>query len=108
MEVTGRIVAIMDKQSGDSERGHWERQNFVVEYFADPRDRYSKRMVFSVFGADRLQKFNIQMGVEYVINFDIDANESRKAPGQWFNDIQAWKVEPTQAQQPTDNPSELI
>lgn len=111
MEFTGRIIFVGEKQSGDTERGHWERQSFTLEYFADPRDRYSKCMAFSVFGADRLAKFNIQKDKEYVVSFDIDAREYK---GAWYNDIQAWNVVPVNADVNTsgtvaqDNASSLI
>ncbi len=46
-------------------------------------------MVFSVFGADRLQRFNIQVGQEVNVSFDIDAHEYN---GRWFNSIRAFDV----------------
>ena len=46
-------------------------------------------MVFSVFGADRLQRFNIQVGQEINVSFDIDAHEYN---GRWFNSIRAFDV----------------
>ena len=93
-------MAILPKRSGDTEHGHWESQQYVLEYFADPRDRYAKRLLFTVFGADKIASFDIKQGVEYNVSFDIDANESKKNAGQWFVEIRAWKVEPTNAAQP--------
>ena len=46
-------------------------------------------MVFSVFGADRLERFNIQVGQEVTVSFDIDAHEYN---GRWFNNIRAFDV----------------
>ena len=46
-------------------------------------------MVFSVFGADRLARFNIQVGQEVMVSFDIDAHEYN---GRWFNNIRAFDV----------------
>ena len=46
-------------------------------------------MVFSVWGADRLQRFNIQVGQEVLVSFDIDAREYQ---GRWFNSIRAFDV----------------
>ena len=42
-----------------------------------------------VFGEDRLQRFNIQVGQEVNIAFDIDAHEYN---GRWFNSIRAYDV----------------
>ena len=46
-------------------------------------------MVFSVFGAERLQRFNIKANNEVTVFFDIDAHEYQ---GRWFNDIRAFDV----------------
>ena len=46
-------------------------------------------MVFSVFGADRIARFNIQVGQEVMVSFDIDAHEYQ---GRWFNSIRAYDV----------------
>ena len=46
-------------------------------------------MVFSVFGDDRIQRFNIQVGQEVTVSFDIDAHEYN---GRWFNSIRAFDV----------------
>ena len=47
-------------------------------------------MCFDVFGADKIEQFNIQMGEELTVSFDIDA---RQWQDRWFNSIRAWKVE---------------
>jgi len=46
-------------------------------------------MVFDVFGAERLQRFNIKSGDEVTVSFDIDAHEYQ---GRWFNNIRAFDV----------------
>ena len=46
-------------------------------------------MVFTVFGADRLQRFNIQIGQTVLVAFDVDAHEWN---GRWFTDIRAFDV----------------
>ena len=43
-----------------------------------------------VFGADKIEQFNIQMGEELTVSFDVDA---RQWNDRWFNSIRAWKVE---------------
>jgi hypothetical protein len=46
-------------------------------------------LVFTVFGADRLQRFNIQIGQTVLVAFDIDAHEWN---GRWFTDVRAFDV----------------
>ena len=59
---------------------------------------YPKRMVFEVFGEDRIRSFNIQNGQDVVVSFEIDAHEYQ---GRWFNEVRAWNVRPVGQQQPT-------
>lgn len=85
MELQGKIIAVMPEKSGVSARGEWKAQDYVVE----THDAYPKKMVFSVFGADRISRFNIQAGQEVTVSFDIDAHEYQ---GRWFNSIRAFDV----------------
>ena len=85
MELQGRIIAAMPERSGVSARGEWKAQDFVLE----THDAYPRKMVFGVFGADRLARFNIQVGQEVSVSFDIDAHEYQ---GRWFNSIRAFDV----------------
>lgn len=90
MELQGRIIAAMPERSGVSARGEWKAQDFVLE----THDSYPRKMVFGVFGADRLARFNIQVGQEVSVSFDIDAHEYQ---GRWFNSIRAFDVRPVDA-----------
>jgi len=85
MELQGKIIAALPARSGVSARGEWKSQDFVVE----THDNFPRKMVFSVFGQDRLDRFNIQIGQEVTVSFDIDAHEYQ---GRWFNNIRAWDV----------------
>lgn len=86
MELQGKVIAALPERSGVSQRGEWKSQEFVIETH-DPQ--YPRKLVFTVFGADRLQRFNIQIGQEVLVAFDIDAHEWN---GRWFNDIRAYDV----------------
>ena len=88
MELQGKIIAALPAKSGTSARGEWKAQDFVIETI---EDRFPRKMVFSVFGEDRLQRFNIQVGQNVTVAFDIDAHEYQ---GRWFNSIRAYDVRP--------------
>ena len=75
----------MPERSGVSQRGEWKSQDYVIE----THDAYPRKMVFGVFGADRISRFNIQIGQEVTVSFDIDAHEYQ---GRWFNNIRAFDV----------------
>ncbi len=87
MELAGKVIAVLEPRGGVSKSGNeWKVQEYVIE----THDQYPRRMCFDVFGADKIQQFNIQVGEELNVSFDIDAREWQ---GRWFNSIRAWKVD---------------
>ena len=87
MELAGKVIAVLEPRGGVSKNGNeWKVQEYVIE----THDQYPRRRCFDVFGADKIQQFNIQVGEELNVFFDIDAREWQ---GRWFNSIRAWKVE---------------
>ena len=60
------------------------------QYVLEVPGMYPKRMVFEVFGEERIRSFNIQNGQEVVVSFEIDAHEFN---GRWFNDIRAFNIQ---------------
>ena len=85
MELQGKVIAALNVRTGTSARGEWKAQDFVIE----THESYPRKMAFTVFGEDRLQRFNIQIGQEVNVSFDIDAHEYQ---GRWFNSIRAFDV----------------
>ena len=87
MDLTGKIIAILPASSGVSARtgNPWMSQDYVIEM----PGQFPRRMLFRVFGEDRIKMFNIQPGEEVTVQFDIDAHEYQ---GRWFNDIRAFNV----------------
>lgn len=88
MEISGKIIAALEPRGGVSQRtgNTWKSQEFVIE----THEQYPKRCMFRVFGEDRLRDFNIQVGEELTVSFDIDAREYQ---GRWYNDLTAWRVQ---------------
>jgi len=101
MEFTGRIIQALEPRSGVSSRtgNPWKMQDFVIE---ESVGQYPKRMVFSVFGEDNLNRFNIQVGQELTVSFDINAREYN---GRWYNDVRAWNVMPATPGAPAAQPA---
>ena len=93
MELSGKVIAVLEPRGGVSKTGNaWKVQEYVIE----THDQYPRRMCFDVFGEDKINQFNIQVGEELTVSFDIDAREWQ---GRWFNSIRAWKVERANVQQ---------
>ena len=87
MDLTGRIIAVLQPQSGVSSRtgNSWMSQDYVIEV----PGQFPRKCVFRVFGEDRIKQFNIQMNEDLTVQFDIDAHEYQ---GRWFNDVRAYNV----------------
>lgn len=88
MDIQGKIIVALPERSGVSARSGnaWKAQSFVIE----THEQYPKRVVFDVFGADRLAAMNIQVGDERKVSFDIDAHEYQ---GRWYNTLRAFASE---------------
>lgn len=84
-EITGKIIAVLPTRSGTSARGtQWSSQTAVIE----THEQYPKRVAFDVFG-DKITEFNLQVGEEVTVSFDINAREYN---GKWWNSVNAWQV----------------
>ena len=92
MEITGRIIKVLEARGGTSARtgNAWKVQSYVLE----TSEQYPKHLCFEVFGEDKINLFNIQEGQELTVSFDVDAHEYQ---GRWYNQIRAWKVAQPQA-----------
>lgn len=88
MDIQGKIIFASEPRGGVSQRSssNWKAQDFVIE----THEQYPKKCCFTVFGEDRLNQFNIQVGEELTVSLDIDAHEYN---GRWYNDIRAWRVQ---------------
>ncbi len=87
MDLTGKVIAILPANSGVSARtgNPWMSQEYVIEV----PGQYPRKMLFRLFGEDRIKQSNIQAGEEITVQFDIDAHEYN---GRWFNEIRAYNI----------------
>lgn len=85
MDITGKIIAVLPTRSGTSAKGtQWSSQTAVIE----THEQYPKKVAFDVLG-EKITEFNLQVGEEVTVSFDINAREFN---GKWFNSVNAWKV----------------
>ena len=64
----------------------WKSQEFVIQ----TKDQYPRTCLFRVFGADKLEQFNIHQGDTVHVWLDINA---RPWQDRYFNDINAFRVD---------------
>lgn len=86
MDLTGKVIAVLSPREGTSARGPWKSQEYVIE----THDQFPRKMVFNIFGAEKIDQFAIKAGEELTVSFDIDAHEYN---GRWFNNIRAWNIQ---------------
>ena len=101
MEITGKIIAVLPPKQGVSQStgNAWMCQDYVLE----TQEMYPKKVCFNVFGAEKIQEMNIQLGEMLTVSLEINANEYQ---GKWFNQVRGWKVVrvPVQGQQQAQVP----
>lgn len=84
-DITGKIIVVLPTRSGTSARGtQWSSQTAVIE----THEQYPKSVAFDVLG-DKITEFNLQVGEEVTVSFDINAREFN---GKWWNSVNAWRV----------------
>jgi len=86
MEFKGKIIAVVEPKSGTTARGAWKMQQFVAE----SEGQFPHRLLFEVFGDEKLEKFNIQVDDEVIIQFEPNARESKSI---WFASNRAYDVQ---------------
>lgn len=94
--LSGQITAILPAQQGVSQRTGqpWVSQEYVLCH--EP-GQYPRSVCFRVFGQDKIQQMNIQMGEQLTAHLNIDCRQGQKG---YFNSIDCWKVERQVQQQP--------
>lgn len=91
MEIEGKLIEIMPKETGVSKAGkEWQRQCWVIETF----DQYPRRVCFRVFGEERINRFaGLQLGKNYSISIDIESRDwtnPNTGVRSWFTDVSAY------------------
>ena len=91
MELKGKVVGILDLQTGEGRNGTWRKQEYVLETLDA---KYPKKVCVAVWG-DKIDQFGLQVGEEVIASIEI---ESREFNGRWYTNVQAWRVQREQAQ----------
>ena len=84
MEISGEIIECLPVKSGQSAKGEWRKQEYVLK----TDGQYPKKICFMVWG-EKVEQFAIQQGEKLQVSIDI---ESREYNGRWYTDVKAWKV----------------
>ena len=89
LELEGKISRKEAKQSGQSARGAWVKQDFILEY---QDGNYPAEVCFTSFGNDKVAELDkYQVGDEVKVSFNLRAREFN---GRWYNDVRVWRISP--------------
>lgn len=85
MEITGKIIQILEPSSGTSARGEWKRQDFIIE----TQEQYPKKVCISNWN-NKVDIDGTGVGSDVKVSINI---ESREFNGKWYTDVRAWRME---------------
>lgn len=85
MDISGKVIQVLPKQTGNGKNGVWEKQEYVIEI----EGTYPKKVCFNLW-SPKIAQFDIKEGEFLNVSVDI---ESREYNGRWYTDVKAWKVE---------------
>jgi hypothetical protein len=87
MEITGKLMTKLDKETGVSKSGKaWEKQSIVVEQAGTD---YNKEVVVCFFG-DKIKSLrDIEVGSDVSVSINLS---SREYNGKYYHNIDGWFI----------------
>ena len=93
LEIEGTLAQKLPVQSGNTARGAWTKQEFILEF---PDGNFTAKACFLAWGQEKVQDLGkYQVGDKVKVSFNL---KSREYNGRWYNDLQIWKIAPAGAQ----------
>jgi len=86
LKESGKVIAKLDKVTGQSANGEWKKQDIVIETAGE----YPKKICFTLWGDKVERLLNINIGDTITVFFNA---ESREYNDRWFTNLMAWKIE---------------
>lgn len=84
MEIRGKVIECLPLKSGQSAKGEWQKQEYILE----TANEYPKKICFMAWG-DKIDQFGIKQGETITASIDL---ESREYNGRWYTDVKAWRI----------------
>jgi hypothetical protein len=85
MEIKGKVIQLLQMQTGMGKKGQWKKQEFIIE----TPGQYPKKVCLSAWG-DKVDQFKLSVGDQVTVAVDL---ESREYNGRWYTEARAWKLE---------------
>ena len=92
IRLTGRIAKVLPLQQGVSARtgNQWQSQEYVLEYFTWSGSMYPDKVVFKVFGEDKIRQFalkELEENITVFLRFTV-----REHDGRFYNEVNCYNV----------------
>jgi hypothetical protein len=86
LELTGRLMRVLDMRTGMGKNGEWKNQDFIMEL----PGQYPRQVCISLWGdkTEVLKNFNIGDQVKAFVDV-----ESREFNEKWYTSVKAWQLE---------------
>ncbi|MDZ4758604.1 MAG: DUF3127 domain-containing protein [Bacteroidota bacterium] len=86
LEVSGKLIKLLPKQTGEGKNGPWSKQDFVIE----TSEQFPKKICFSAWGERATQIETMPEGTDLKVSFDV---QSREYNDRWYTDLKPWKID---------------
>ena len=85
-QVTGKVIAHLEKVEGENEKGTWVRGGVLIRTLDDR----SRMLAVKAFGTERVEQLeSLKQGEVVVLEY---RPESREFNGQWYTDLYCTNV----------------
>ena len=85
MKLKVKIIVVIPVRSGTSEKGDWQSQQYVLETI----EEHPKRLLFEVFGENKIKEFDIKQDEVLTVSFDPKVDEK---DGHYYGKNRAFAV----------------
>lgn len=82
----GKVIAIGETRTGESQRGKWASQQWVVE---EQSQQYPEVWVLETFGQNNIDKFDIHVGDVVSVKYTARSTEKN---GIYYPSNRPWEV----------------
>jgi hypothetical protein len=89
LKIEGRVIELLEEQSGTGRNGPWRKQDFILETGGD----YPAQVCITQWG-ENIEKFALKPEETVTVHIDL---RSREYNGRWYTDVKAWRVERAEA-----------
>ncbi|MFU8811874.1 MAG: DUF3127 domain-containing protein [Balneolaceae bacterium] len=85
LQVSGKVVQILEEQKGESKNGPWRKRDFILE----TPGKFPRTICITQWG-EQIDQAELNVGETVTASIDI---QSREYNGRWYTDVKAWRIE---------------